>query len=311
MKLTFKTPAKINLGLFILRKRTDGYHELETLFQMVGLYDEMEVECLPSPGIEFHCDHPDIPSDSANLAFQAARLLWDAFPDRVRHGVRIKLNKVIPSGAGLGGGSGNAAGTLMGLNALWNLRLTRQDLMQLAPKLGADVAFFLSTPCALGAGRGERLTPAQPAAKKFYALVVFPRFQIATAWVYKNLNLELTKKENNISILRKFLSQSEIASLGDSLRNDLEPVVIQKYPVIQTLKDELKACGAQGALMSGSGSAVFGVFENLERAKNARANLKRKNWDVFLTETISCFSEFLPEKILNYPQGNEDIPQGT
>lgn len=310
MKLSFKTPAKINLGLFILRKRPDGYHELETLFQMVGLYDEMEMERLPSPGIEFHCDHPDIPSDDANLAVQAARLLWETFPDRVRGGVRIKLNKVIPSGAGLGGGSGNAAGTLMGLNALWDLRLTRQELIQLAPKLGADVAFFLSTPCALGTGRGERLTPAQPA-KKFYALLVFPRFQIATAWVYKNLNLELTKKENNISILRKFLSQSEIANLGDSLRNDLESVVIPKYPVVQTLKDELRARGAQGALMSGSGSTVFGIFENLARAQNARANLKRENRDIFLTETISCFSEFLPETILNYPPGNEDIPRGT
>lgn len=298
MKLFLKTPAKINLGLSILFKRDDGYHELETLFQMVGLYDEMEMENLAS-GIELHCDHPGIPNDESNLVWQAARLLQETFPGRVKSGARIKLTKAIPVGAGLGGGSGNAAGALMGLNTLWDLGLTRRDLQELAPKLGADVAFFLSSPCALGRGRGERLTPIRPA-KKFHVILIYPRFPVAASWAYENLNLKLTKTQNNISILEKFLAQSDISHVGASLHNDLEPVVIKRFPEIQALKDQLRASGAEGTLMSGSGSAVFGIFDNLETAEDAFASLDKDNRDIFLTETINSVSEFLPEEIVNY-----------
>ncbi|MEC7641619.1 MAG: 4-(cytidine 5'-diphospho)-2-C-methyl-D-erythritol kinase [Nitrospinota bacterium] len=301
MKLVFKTPAKINLGLRILGKRGDGYHELETLLQMIGLYDELEMEPTNSD-IEFECDTPGIPTDESNLVLQAARLLRNRYPERTRAGVRIRLRKTIPSGAGLGGGSGNAAGALMGLNIFWNLELTRPQLLQLAPQLGADVAFFLFSSCALGRGRGELLESVQPA-KKFYVILIFPGFSVATAWVYGNLNLKLTNQQNNISILPNILSRSDIPRLGSSLQNDLEDVVIQRFPEIQTLKDRLQSAGAQGALMSGSGSAVFGLFEKFDPAKKAFAGLEKGSGQkFFLTETVSGFSEFLPEEIINYPR---------
>jgi len=303
MKLALKTPAKINLGLSVLHKREDGYHELETVLQMIGLYDNLEIEA--ADRFELDCDAPGIPRDESNLVLRAARLLQNRFPERARGGARIILRKNIPSGAGLGGGSGNAAGTLMALNVIWNLQLTRQDLVRLAPELGADVAFFLFAPCAVGRGRGELLEPVQPV-KKFYVILIFPGFSMATSWVYGNLNLKLTKKQKNINILRDFLSRSDISRLGSSLYNDLESVVIQRFPEIQALKDRLRTAGAQGVLMSGSGSAVFGLFESLEKAESAFADLKKEdNGELFLTETVSGFSEFLPEEIINYPRNQK------
>ncbi len=297
MKLTLKTPAKINLGLHIHRKRRDGYHELETLLQMVSFYDELGLEPLTS-GIELECDTPGIPTDDTNLAYRAARLLQETCKAGDR-GVRIQLKKNIPSGAGLGGGSGNAAGVLLGLNRLWDLKMSRNHLASLAAELGSDVPFFLTAPCALGTGRGERLEPLTPSSK-FQVLLVFPGFPVSTSWAYQNLKLKLTKRENNISILRKFLSQSDIACLGLWLYNDLEPLVIQRFPEIQAIKEQLKAQKAKGVLLSGSGSTVFGIFDDPEQAKTACAELKG-DWDRFFTVTVVSFSEFLPEEILTYP----------
>ena len=296
MKLHFKTPAKVNLGLHILRKREDGFHELETILRMVSLYDELELES-SSSGVDLECDTPGIPIDETNLACKAAMLLQKTC--RVENlGVRIRLKKNIPFGAGLGGGSGNAAGVLMGLNRLWDLNMSREKLAVLAAELGSDVPFFLTSPCALGVGRGEQLEVLTSCAK-FQVLLVFPGFPIATSWVYQNLKLKLTKRENKISILRKILSQSDIASLGSQLQNDLEPVVIQRFPEIQIIKDELKARGALGVLLSGSGSTVFGIFNDPDEVRVACADLKGK-WECVVTETIGSFSEFFPEEILNY-----------
>jgi len=298
MKLSFKTPAKINLGLHISHKREDGYHELETLLQMVSLYDSIELETLPS-GIELLCDKPGIPKDRTNLVVQAAHLLLETCSLENKQGVRIRLDKKIPSGAGLGGGSGNAAGVLVGLNALWNLKLSREKLTHLAAKLGADVPFFLTAPSALGKGRGDEVAPVQ-AVGKFDILLVYPGFPIATSWVYQNLNLKLTNPQNNISILKKFLSESQVGKLGECLYNDLEPIVIQRYPEIQAIKEDLFNLGAKGSLLSGSGSTVFAIFDNPNCAKSAYTNLNKGNWEVFLTETVTCFSEFWPDEMLNY-----------
>ena len=297
MKLKFKTPAKVNLGLHIHRKTEDGFHELETIFQMVSLYDEIELESQAS-GIELECGTSGIPEDSANLAYKAA-LLLKKFCQVKDRGVHIRLKKHIPAGAGLGGGSGNAAGVLMGLNLLWGLNLKKEKLSMLSSELGSDVPFFLTSPLALGAGRGEQLEVLEPRSK-FQVLLVFPGFPISTLWVYQNLKLKLTKRENNISILRKNLSLSDIAGLGSQLYNDLEPVVIQRFPEIQIIKDELQAQGAMGVLLSGSGSSVYGIFDDLEKANTACANL-HGGWQRMVTETIRSFSEFLPEEILNYP----------
>jgi len=297
MKLKFKTPAKINLGLHVHGKRKDGFHELETIFQMVSLYDEMELEPLSS-GIKLECDTPGIPTDDTNLACKAALLLRKSCQVEDK-GVSIRLKKKIPFGAGLGGGSGNAAGVLMGLNRLWSLNVEREKLVALASELGSDVPFFLTSPCALGMGRGEQLKALEPCSK-FQVLLVFPGFPIATPWVYQNLKLKLTKRGNNISILRKNLSLSDIASLGSQLYNDLEPVVIQRFPEIQVIKDELRTWGALGVLLSGSGSTVFGIFDNPEKARVACTGLNG-DWKRVVTETIGSFAEFCPEEILNYP----------
>lgn len=303
MRLSFKTPAKINLGLHISHKREDGYHELETLLQMVSLYDSVELESRPS-GIELLCDAPGIPNDHTNLVVQAAQLLLDNCALANKPGVRIRLDKKIPSGAGLGGGSGNAAGVLMGLNVLWGLKWSRKNLALLAAKLGADVPFFLTAPLAFGKGKGDEMTPLQTVGK-FDILLVYPGFPIATPWVYRNLNLKLTNPQNNISILKKFLSESqvgklEVCKLGENLFNDLEPVVIKKYPEIQAIKDDLSDLGARGSLLSGSGSTVFAIFDNPDCAKSAYTKYNKGNGEVFLTKSVTSFSEFWPDEMLNY-----------
>jgi len=299
--LRIKTPAKINLGLKILGKRIDGYHELETLFQMVDLFDHLELEERPQ-GIEIECATPGIPTGETNLVFRAARLLQNDFPDRAR-GVRVRLTKQIPAGAGLGGGSGNAAGALLALNVLWDLKLPREHLIPYAHKIGSDVPFFLLSPCALGRGRGELLESLQPS-KKFNVVLVYPRFSVATSWVYQNLNLKLTNSENDISILRKFLCKSQFGDLGSRLFNDLEPVVTERFPVIQSIKDALRTQGAAGCLLSGSGSTVFGLFDKENLANQAVAALREHDWDLYLTRSVRSFSEFLPEEILDYPKSS-------
>ena len=297
MKLKFKTPAKVNLGLHVHGKREDGFHELETIFQMVSLFDDVELELLSS-GIKLECDTPGIPTDDTNLVCKAALLLRKSYQVEGK-GVSIRLKKKIPFGAGLGGGSGNAAGVLMGLNRLWDLNIEREKLFTLAAELGSDVPFFLTSPCALGKGRGERLKVLE-SCSKFQVLLVFPGFPIATSWVYQNLRLKLTKRPNNISILRKNLSLSDITSLGSQLYNDLESLVIQKFPEVKVVKDELWAWGALGVLLSGSGSTVFGIFDDPEKAQVACASLNG-DWERVVTETIESFTEFYPEEILNYP----------
>ena len=294
--ISFKTPAKVNFGLHILGKREDGFHELETLFQMVNWCDEIKIECL-SRGLELVCNQPDIPTDKDNLVIRAAHILQTRYPERCK-GARIHLNKNIPHGAGLGGGSGNAAGVLLGLNFLWGLKLKREDLILVASELGSDVPFFLFSPCAIGRGRGEILEPVKNSIR-FYVLMVYPGFAVSTASVYGNLKLKLTKRENNISILKNFLLQSEFAQLGKTWSNDLELFVFKEYPGLSGIKKELLALGAKGALLSGSGSTVFGIFDNPETANSAHARLDRGKLMLFLAESIVSLSELYPEEMLH------------
>ena len=298
-KFSIKTPAKINLILRVLGKREDGYHNVETILQMIGIYDSMDFEPAPS-GIEFHCNEPKIPKDEKNLVLKAARILKRYYPEKTRSGVKIHLKKNIPSGAGLAGGSGNAAGALLALNRFWDLQIKRDKLVSLATHLGSDVPFFLISPCAFGTGRGEKLISLKPF-QKFSIVVVYPKISIETARVYGKLNLKLTKKENNISILRNFLSISDASQLGSFLRNDLEPVVFKNYPEVLDVKNRLRGSGAEGVLMTGSGSAVFGIFSDLERAKQVYAILEQELISVFLAQSIQAFSEFMPEDFLHYP----------
>jgi 4-diphosphocytidyl-2-C-methyl-D-erythritol kinase len=269
---------------------------LETLFQMVAWFDEVELE-ETQRNVELFCDTPGIPNDETNLVVKAARLLQNLFPGKCG-GVKIKLKKNIPSGAGLGGGSGNAAGVLLALNVLWNLKIPRYDLISMASELGSDVPFFLMSPCAIGTGKGEVLQPVESPIS-FYILMIYPGFSISTPWVYGNLKLKLTKSENNISILKNYIMRSEFAQLGAALYNDLEPVVFKRYPEILTMKNELLNSGAEGALLSGSGSTVFGIFDNPEIAKKVLVRFKGEKHRVFLAKSITRFSEFFPKEMIS------------
>ena len=294
-KLKFKTPAKINLGLHIHKKREDGFHELETILQMVTWFDELQLEGTCEK-VELFCDTPEIPNDETNLVVKAARLLQKHFPGRCA-GVNITLKKSIPSGAGLGGGSGNAAGVLLALNHLWDLKISRENLIALSGELGSDVPFFLISPCAIGTGKGEILEPIKNPIN-LYVLMIYPNLPLSTPWVYGNLKLKLTKHKNNISILTNFLMRSDFAQLGAGLYNDLEPIVFKRYPEILEIKNELLRSGAGGALLSGSGSTVFGIFDNPDLAKKALARFAGKKHKVFLAKSITSFSEFFPDEMI-------------
>jgi len=294
-KLQFKTPAKINLGLHIHKKREDGFHELETILQMVTWFDELQLEGT-SEKVELFCDTPEIPNDETNLVVKAARLLQKHFPGSCA-GVNITLKKSIPSGAGLGGGSGNAAGVLLALNHLWDLKISRENLIAISAELGSDVPFFLMSPCAIGTGKGEILEPINNPIN-LYILMIYPNLPLSTPWVYGNLKLKLTKHKNNISILANFLMRSEFAQLGAALYNDLEPVVFKRYPEILEIKNELLRSGAGGALLSGSGSTVFGIFDKPDLAKKALARFAGKKHKAFLAKSITSFSEFFPDEMI-------------
>ena len=272
--------AKINLRLDVLRKRADGYHDIPTIFQKVSLRDELQI-AISKRGIDVTCDHPQVLANENNLAYKAAESILNRY--NVKDGVRIEIKKNIPVAAGLGGGSSNAAYTLMGINQLFELGATKQELMKIGSILGADVPFFIFDNAALATGIGDRLETIE-VNPKLWLLLVTPDIPISTSWAYRNFRMGLTNKPINIIILSCINHLSEIISI---LSNDLEKVVIPRYPVIQTIKDELINKGAKGSLMSGSGSTVSGIFPSEDEAKEAYTQLKtNSNWKVNICHTM-------------------------
>lgn len=260
-------PAKLNIRLKITGRRPDGYHELESIMAPVGIFDRLRLTRTRERAIRLECLGLPLPASRDNLAYRAA----EAFFSRVRAtaGVSIQLTKAIPVAAGLGGGSSDAAVTLMALNRLWGDRLSLPALEDLAVGLGADVPFFLrKCPC-IARGIGEILEPLK-AWPKFWYLVVSPAIAVSTAWAYENLKLELTTLENN-SINRN-LGEHPI-KVAEILENDLEIVTASRFPVIDTIKNALLDAGAMGALMTGSGPSVFGIFDSKTHALRAEAEL--------------------------------------
>ena len=283
-KLTLKSPAKINLGLRIIKKRADGYHDIETIFQMISIFDTLTFRQCGS-GIVFKTNHKNLPLDGNNFVVKAAKLLLQEA--EVKQGVEIFLKKTIPIGAGLGGGSSNAAFTLIGLNNFFQLNLNKKDLLKIALKLGSDVPFFLYGSTALGRGRGEILTSLK--LKKhinLHVVVVFPGFFISTGSVYEDFKFGLTSNSKDNNILAPFFEKGDTAELGFCLINDLEVIVCKKYPILSKIKKKLVKFGAIGAQVSGSGSSVFGLFLQRESAIIAAEKLKMKDWQVFLAKTI-------------------------
>jgi 4-diphosphocytidyl-2-C-methyl-D-erythritol kinase len=265
--ITRLSPAKVNLHLKILRKREDGYHDLVTLMQPISLCDEMSF--LPvERGITLRCPGNTLPEDRQNIVYRAAELMihetgWPG-------GVEIGLDKRIPLAAGLGGGSSNAATTLLVLNEIMGSPLSKADLMRAGAKLGADVPFFIHGRSAWASGIGDRLEEA-PETPDLFFLLINPGFALSTKTVYENLNFALTKEPIHYSIPR-FLDVQDVIK---GLHNDLERVSVKLHPVIGTLKTLLLGHGALGALMSGSGPTVFGIFTSEEETIQAENALRK------------------------------------
>jgi 4-diphosphocytidyl-2-C-methyl-D-erythritol kinase len=281
--LKLLSPAKVNLRLDVLGKRDDGYHEIRTVMQRIDICDELEIS-LRRSGIDILSDSRDIPHDIENIAYRAVRSLLDRF--KIDVGVRILIKKKIPIAAGLGGGSSNAATTLIGLNRLLKLGLTRKELIKMGTLLGADVPFFIFEKSALATGIGDRLERIK-LPSPIWMVLVNPKIQVSTSWVYKNLNLNigLTKRKKNNSILPPNVNISDVV---DFLHNDLEYVTVKRYPEIQRIKEELIDKGAEGALMSGSGPSVFGIFSNRERAEKAfdQLSFTNREYTLFLSSSF-------------------------
>jgi len=276
--ITLRSPAKINLCLSVLGRRPDGYHEVEMLMQMVGLFDEVTVT-LGGPGISVRCDNSAVPSGEGNIAWKAAAEMLKISGKGA--GLTIGINKNIPVAAGLGGGSGNAAAVLVAANSLLGTGLDRDRLAEVGARIGMDVPFFFYGPTALACGRGENLTELPPL-PQFPVLLVNPGFETSTAWVYNNVNLRLTKKAGCNKI-----SRLNISNIAAGLHNDLEPVTSAAHPVINRIKDELLVRGAAGALMSGSGPTVFGIFETQNACRTAADGLSPEGWRLYPVETLT------------------------
>ena len=278
------SPAKINLFLQVCGKRPDGYHELFSLMCCITLFDEISLQFGGGKTIEMVCSHPNLPSDDTNLAHQAANLFHSQL-DSPR-GLKIQLIKNIPVAAGLGGGSSNAASILLALNTHYGHPFSKKQLMEMGLTLGADVPFFIFQKPAVATGIGEKLE-AFKGDLPYHVLLYFPGFNVSTAETYQNLNLGLTKLEKKPTSNHLKLNRFNPAR---HLTNDLEQVTVPRYPEISLAKENLLNLGAVGALMSGSGPTVFGLFDSAETAEAAKQALSGdqadQNVQLFLADPI-------------------------
>lgn len=279
MTRTLLAPAKINLCLHVLGKRPDGYHDLAMLMQQVDLHDRIELSLNTGGQVQVRCAGVTLADGEENIAARAARALLALAGSR--RGVEIVIDKQIPVAAGLGGGSSDAAAVLTGLNDLLGLGLTGERLRAIGVTLGADVPFFLYGPTAWATGIGDRLAPVPPLPPVWYVLVN-PGVAVSTAWVYQNLGLT---SRSEVAKLPGF--PGTVPALVAYLHNDLEAVTAARYPVVHEIKAALLARGALGALMSGSGSTVFGLFADQVSAQNAAAQLAAAYpWRVIATRPL-------------------------
>ncbi|MFH0779156.1 MAG: 4-(cytidine 5'-diphospho)-2-C-methyl-D-erythritol kinase [Candidatus Eisenbacteria bacterium] len=283
----FSAFAKVNLSLHVLGKRPDGYHDISSLMMTVDLADRLAVRRLPSE-IVLECDSPEVPPGVENLCVRAALRLKEKC--RVREGAEITLEKAIPVAAGLGGGSSDAACTLVGLNALWGLGLTDQELEGIASDIGSDVPFFVRGGAQIAQGRGERLTPVGDF-PELWLVIVVPPLKVSSAWAYSvapagvgKMRLTTPEHENRMIPLTV---RVDAAGVSRSLWNDLEGGVIQKHPAVRELKDALVHLGALGSLMSGSGPSVFGVARDRFSAIAIASSMSRPGLSVFSVRSSS------------------------
>lgn len=286
-KFTLPAFAKINLSLRVLGRRADGYHELRTVFQTISLRDSLTFEATAGEGLELHSSAPDVPADETNLVVRAASALRERFG--VRRGARVRLLKRIPAGGGLGGGSSDAAATLVALARLWGVKTDAGELSELGARLGADVPFFLTGGTALGEGTGADVSPLKDLPRKDL-VVVTPGVRVSTAEAFRALGLNALTKAGSAVMLPISHAEAEFHdSLCGVMSNDFEPSVLRLFPEIGRAKDSLLGAGAQCAMLSGSGSSVFGVFENEGAAVRASARISaaEDGWQSSACATLS------------------------
>ena len=263
--------AKINLGLDVVKKRPDGYHEVRMIMQTIRMYDQIDLEISKEPGIHVQTNLPFLPCDESNLTYKAAKLLMDEF--EIQQGVSIDLKKFIPVAAGMAGGSTDAAAVMVGVNRLFHLGLTQQELMKRGVKIGADVPYCIMRGTALAEGIGEKLTPL-PSMPSCYILIAKPAIHVSTKFVYTNLRANELKEHPDIDGQIQALQKEDLYGLAEKMGNVLETVTIPAYPVIGEIKKAMMSKGAVGAMMSGSGPTVFGLFDDEKKARHAYEKLR-------------------------------------
>lgn len=286
MKLSYKAYAKVNLGLDVLRRREDGYHEVKMVMQTVNLFDRIEIEEISDQaGIVISANADFVPVNEDNLIYKAAKLLMDEF--NISKGVKITLEKNIPVAAGMAGGSTDAAATLVGINELFGLGLSTEELKKRGVKIGADVPYCVMGGTALSEGIGEVLTPLS-GMPQCHILIAKPPINVSTKFVYENLHANELTWHPDIDGMVNAIENSDIYGIASKMENVLETVTAKEYPVIEELKASMKENGALNSIMSGSGPTVFGIFDDESKAKKAYESVLAKDItkQVYLTDLI-------------------------
>lgn len=284
--ISLKALAKINLGLDVVRRREDGYHEVRMIMQTIQLYDRLDIKRTQEPGIQIQTNLSFLPVNENNLIYKAAKLLMDEFS--ITDGVSVKLDKRIPVAAGMAGGSTDAAAMLIGVNRLFSLGLTKRQLMERGVQIGADVPYCIMRGTALAEGIGEALSPLPPMVK-CPVLIAKPSISVSTKFVYQNLKLDDTTIHTDIDRLIDDIKAKNLHDIAAHMGNVLETVTIPNYPVIDEIKKHMLSNGAVGAMMSGSGPTVFGLFDDENTAKKAYKAMRSSHLarQVYLTSVYN------------------------
>lgn len=284
-KLQLKAYGKINLGLDVIRKRPDGYHDLDMIMQMVDVYDDVIIEKKAGEEIVVKADAAVLSNGKDNLAYMAAKMLFDEFV--IKSGVEITIHKRIPIAGGMAGGSSDCATTLIGINEMFNLGLSKQQLMERGVKLGADVPYCVLGGTAIARGIGEVLTPL-PTPPQCHVIIAKPPISVSTAYVYGHIRPDEITKRPDIEQMTLAIKEQDLNKLSDLLYNVMEEVTVSEYPVIEKLKSIMLENGALNSIMSGSGPTVFGLFDDRKKAQAAMKALDSKELteQLYLTKFI-------------------------
>ena len=281
--IQLKSRAKINLSIDVLGKREDGYHLVEMIMQTIDLFDKIKIFSLKEDTIIIESNSLDIPLDITNIVYKAADLIKKQY--NIKEGVKIIIEKNIPIAAGMAGGSSNAAAVLVGLNQLWQLKLSENKLKELGLKLGADVPFCIGGQTALAENIGEKLTKIDGLSENIFILVCKPELFVSTKEIYEEIDSKIIEKRPNNKLLIQLLKENKIQQIADNMYNVLEEVTRERYPVIEEIEKIMMENDALGSMMSGSGPTVFGLYRNREDAENCKNKLLKKFSQVYIVKS--------------------------